>query len=108
MECEVRGMECGLKVTTLYLPVAPTSGPSPFLTKGTAICLGHPGLLAIYSVENSTVYLNHSSLSGCSVDLPPGKYSIAVLPDVNGTLGITSVLGTWVEITGKCSSTMTM
>ena len=66
------------------------------------------------------------SLFGCSVDLPLGKYSIAVLPDVNGILGntsvldswveipgewsstITSVLGTWVEIPGKWSSTMTM
>ena len=60
--------------------------------------------MVIYDLNNGTlVYLNQSYLSSCSVDLPPGKYSIAVLPDVNGTLGNTSVMGTLVEIPGKYS-----
>ena len=67
------------------------------VTKGTAICRGHPGLLAMYSVE--------SSLLGCSV--PSRKYFIAMLPDVNAILGNTSVMGTWVEIPGEWSSTIT-
>ena len=79
----------------------PTSATfSSLVTKGTAICWSHPGsyYVAIYDLNNGTlVYLNQSYLSSCSVDLPPGKYSIAVLPD---TLGNTSVLGTWVGIPG--------